>query len=304
MGASGANRVDETKAASRTRPALAVMAGAVLLGLSPIGVRLSELGPQATNLWRFLLALPILAALAAMERERPSPRQTGWLVFAGLLFGLELSLWAAALGYTSVANATLLSNMTPVFAAGFGWLLFREKLTAGVAWGGAAALAGAVTLALARAQAGAGPAASAQDGWLGDALGFGSAIGYAGYLMIVRGLGGRVGVGAVMFWASLSAAVYAFALSLALGENLLPRTPRGWAVLVMLGVVVQAGAQGLIAYGVGRLPIALSTILLWLQPLAAAALAWFLFGEKLGPLAFAGAGLILAGVFAVQRARA
>jgi drug/metabolite transporter (DMT)-like permease len=40
------------------------------------------------------------------------------------------------------------------------------------------------------------------------------------------------------------------------------------------------------------------------QPVAAAALSWVLFGESLGPLAFAGAGLVLGGVFMVQRARA
>ena len=33
------------------------------------------------------------------------------------------ALWAAALGYTTVVNATLLSNMTPLFAVGLGWLI-------------------------------------------------------------------------------------------------------------------------------------------------------------------------------------
>jgi drug/metabolite transporter (DMT)-like permease len=223
-------------------------------------------------------------------------------VLAGLLFGLELSLWAAALGKTTVANATLLANMTPVFAAVFGWLVFKERLGPVVLGGGATALAGAVILALARAQAGEGPA-SPEQGWIGDAMGLAAALGYAGYLLIVRSLGARVGVGAVMFWATLSAAIYALALSLALGEALLPQTLRGWAILVGLGVVVQAGGQGFIAYGVGRLPIVVSTVLLWTQPVAAAVLSWILFGEELGPLALTGAALILAGLFVVQRAR-
>jgi drug/metabolite transporter (DMT)-like permease len=40
-----------------------------------------------------------------------------------------------------------------------------------------------------------------------------------------------------------------------------------------------------------------------MQPLVAAVLAWVLFGEALGSLAFAGAALILAGIFTVQRNR-
>lgn len=290
--------------AGRVKAVAAAMGGAALLGLSPIGVRLSELGPQATNLWRFALALPILALWAASSgRPIPPTRQTGWLLFAGLLFGLELSLWATALSHTTVANATLLSNMTPIFAAAFGWFVFKERLKPEIYWGGAAALAGAFILAFARARSGAGPAATPEEGWIGDGLGFASAIGYAGYLLIVRSLGGQVSTGAVMFWATLSAAAYALGLSLFLGERLLPETWRGWAVLVALGVVVQAAAQGLIAYGVLRLPIVVSTILLWMQPLSAAVISWFLFGEHLGALAFAGAGLILCGVFMVQRAR-
>jgi drug/metabolite transporter (DMT)-like permease len=116
-------------------------------------------------------------------------------------------------------------------------------------------------------------------------------------------LRGRIGTGGVMFLATLSAAAYALALSLAIGEQLLPQTVRGWIVLLVLGVVVQAVAQGLIAYGVARLPIVVSTIMLWMQPMSAAVMSWILFGEALGPLALLGAALILAGVFVVQRSR-
>lgn len=287
----------------RAPTALAVLLGAALLGLAPIGVRLSELPPVATNLWRFLFALPVLAAMAAMERPQAGPRERTWLLGAGIFFGIELSLWAAALTQTTVANATLLANMTPVFAAAFGWFVFKERVGSGVLAGGAAALVGAVILTLARAQAGEGPAGR-EAGFIGDAMGLVAAMGYAAYLLIVRRIGARVGVGGVMFWASLSAAAYSLCVALLLGEPLLPQTLEGWAILVGLGLVVQAAGQGLIAYGVGRLPIVVSTVLLWMQPLAAAALSWLIFGEELGPLALAGAALILAGLYVVQRARA
>lgn len=283
------------------RAALAALTGAGLLGFSPIAIRISEVGPHATNMWRFLFALPILAVLAAVMRPIPSTRQTGWLLFAGILFGVEISIWAAALDYTTVANATLLTNLTPIFAALFGWLFLRERLGLAVLAGGAVALTGAVTLTLARTHAAAGP--GGDQAWLGDLLSCCSAIGYAGYLLIVRSLGKDVSVGAVMFWATLSSAIVAFAASLAFHETMLPQTMWGWANLVALCVLVQICGQGLIAYGVGRLPIVISTVLLWMQPLVAAALSWVLFGEALGPLAFVGAALILAGIYTVQSAR-
>lgn len=282
---------------------MAAAGGAALLGLSPIFVRLSELGPQATNFWRFALALPILAVWATISGcdRAGTSREIGWLLLAGLFFGAEVGLWAAALDLTTVTNATLLSNMTPIFAAAFGWVLFKERLQPGIWWGGALALLGALTLSIARARAGAGPAP--ELGWLGDTMGLTAAVGYAAYLLIVRSLATRVSTGAVMLWASLSAMVFAAVASVLMGESFLPTTFQAWLPLIGLGLIVQALAQGLIAYGVGRLPIVVSTILLWMQPLSAAVLSWLFFGEALGPLALSGAGLILFGVFLVQRAR-
>lgn len=277
---------------------VAVLIGATLLGLAPIGVRLSEVPPVATSLWRFIFALPVLA-LWALNDKPASGRDTRLLLLAGVFFGLELSLWAVALTKTTVANATLLTNMTPIFAALFGWLLLKEKIAPAILLGGAIALCGAVLLAAGRA---AGPASANEEG-LGDLMAMGSAFGYAAYLLIVRSIGKRVGVGAIMFWAAVSAAAVAFVIALLLGEQLLPHSLRGWLILIGLGLVVQVGGQGLIAYGVGRLPIMVSTVLLWMQPLAAAVLSWLLFGEALGPLALFGAALVLAGLFLVQRSR-
>lgn len=277
---------------------VAVLIGATLLGLAPIGVRLSEVPPVATSLWRFIFALPVLA-LWALNDKPASGRDTRLLLLAGVFFGLELSLWAVALTKTTVANATLLTNMTPIFAALFGWLLLKEKIAPAILVGGAIALCGAVLLAAGRA---AGPASANEEG-LGDLMAMGSAFGYAAYLLIVRSIGKRVGVGAIMFWAAVSAAAVAFVIALLLGEQLLPHSLRGWLILIGLGLVVQVGGQGLIAYGVGRLPIMVSTVLLWMQPLAAAVLSWLLFGEALGPLALFGAALVLAGLFLVQRSR-
>ncbi len=285
------------------KAALAALTGGALLGFSPIVMRLSEVGPHASNFWRFLLALPILALWAALSRPIPTRRQTVWLLVGGILFGIEVSLWAVALGLTTVTNATLLANLTPVFAALFGWFLFRERPRLAVIVGVAIALGGAAVLAVARARATAGPADDAETGWLGDALGLAAAFHYAGYLLILRMLGKDMNVGAVMFWATLSSVLVALGLATMFHEPLLPQTLNGWLLLIGLAVVVQVGGQGLVAYGVGRLPIVASTVLLWMQPIVAAALSWILFEEALGPLALVGAALVLAGIYVVQRNR-
>jgi len=286
-------------AGERTRAILAVAGGAAILGLAPVGMRLSELGPQATAFWRFAFALPVLAvAVAAMRSRAPAAGDGRLLALAGVFFALDLGLWHAALGLTTVANATLYSNMTPVIAAAAGWLLFGEAL--GLAWflGAGLAVAGALAMSWSRAQMG-------QGLLVGDLLGVASMVWYAAYLIAMRAVRARVSTVVAMLATTAAALAGAALITVGVGEtSWLPQTPTGWAVLAMLGVIVHCGGQGFIAYGLGKLPIALSTILLFVQPVAAAAFGWLMFDEPLGRVGLMGAAAILVGVFIVQRARA
>jgi drug/metabolite transporter (DMT)-like permease len=278
---------------------LVVAGGAFLIGLAPIGMRLSELGPQATGFWRFVFALPLLALLFALKPAAPAKRLP-ILLIAGFCFGLDIAFWHAALGMTTVANATLATNMTPIVAAVAGWFLFKEPVTRGWIAGAAIAFTGAIALSYARSMSH-DEALAGERGLLGDLFGLVSCFWYASYLIILRMERPHTSTRAVMLVTTLGAAFLSLGAAIVMGEQLIPHTLRGWAVLVGLGIVVHVAGQGLIAYGVGRLPIALSTVLLWVQPIAAAAFSWMLFDEALAPLAFAGAALVLAGVWLVQR---
>jgi drug/metabolite transporter (DMT)-like permease len=286
----------------RLGAAAAVAIGAGLLGFAPILMRLSDLGPQATALWRFLFALPVLAILAARspkpDRDATASNAPA-LLLAGIFFGLDIAFWHASLTMTTVANATLLSNMTPIIAAIAGFVLYRQRLTRGFVIGAGVALAGATALTLARAQAGQG-----QTGFGGEAIALVSGVWYAAYLIMMDRYRRTIAAWPLMFVSTVAAAALALLASVFMGEPLLPHSAQGWAILLALGVVVHVGGQGFIAIGLGRLPIAISTVILWIQPVAAAALSWVLFQESLGPLALCGAALVLGGIYLVQRSRA
>ena len=59
--------------------------------------------------------------------------------------------------------------------------------------------------------------------------------------------------------------------------------------------------QGLIVAGVGRTPAAAGGLLLLIQPVTAALIAWALFGEALTQVQLAGCALILCGVWLAGR---
>src|SRR3970282_2758326 len=75
---------------------LALFCGATFIALSPIWVRLADVGPTASAFWRVALALPLLwvaFALAARARATPDRRQRWLLAAAGLAFAGRLVVW-------------------------------------------------------------------------------------------------------------------------------------------------------------------------------------------------------------------
>ena len=117
----------EISGADRRIAMIVLLAGACIIGLAPILVRLADSGPAAVGFWRMMFALPLLALIARRESGGVGP--PGWvLVFAGVAFALDLASWHYGIALTSVAKATILSNLTPVIVTGVAWLVFRERV--------------------------------------------------------------------------------------------------------------------------------------------------------------------------------
>ncbi len=56
---------------------VALLAGAIAMGVSPAFVRHADVGPFASAFWRATLALPLLAVWARLERPRGAPAHAG-----------------------------------------------------------------------------------------------------------------------------------------------------------------------------------------------------------------------------------
>lgn len=306
-----------TGVAASGRGALAALfSGGLAIGLAPIFVRLSELPPAATAFWRLAFAVPVLTVWMLLEQRAGEPasrvsdaarpsgapalpavvhpailwRDGAGLLLAGGCFAADLAVWHWSLRYTSVANATLLPNFAPLFVTLGGWWLFRERvswlfmLAMGVAFAGAAVLMGE-SFHL-------GP----ETLW-GDALGLGTSVFYAGYILAVGRLRARFSTAVIMVWSGAVSAGVLLVVAVASGENLLASSLSGWLTLLGLALISHAGGQSLIAYALAHLPAAFSSLGLLIQPAAAAVLAWPLLGEVLRVQQGVGAAIILAGIF-------
>jgi drug/metabolite transporter (DMT)-like permease len=281
------------------RHALAVLfVGAVAIALSPIFVRLSEIGPTATAFYRTALAVPALFLWMALENRRAAPAAGGddWrpFVLAGLCFAGDLAFWHWSIKFTSVANATLFANFAPVFVALGGFLVFGVRVRAGFVGALVLTLFGAVILM--------GDSIGLSRSHLaGDALGLVTAMFYAGYMLVVGRLRARASTARIMAWTALITSAALLPVALVSGESLLPGSARGWAVLIGLALVSHSFGQGAIAYALAHLPTAFSSVALLVQPLMAAFFAWLILHEPLTPLQGIGGAVILIGILIARR---
>jgi drug/metabolite transporter (DMT)-like permease len=272
----------------------ALLAGACVIGAAGILVRLADVGPAAAGMWRLMFALPLLAMLAAR-----SPRGIGGpstlATLAGIAFALDLGFWHYGLTHTSVAKATVLTNLTPVVVTAVAWIVFGQRPTRVFLAAVALAVSGAWIMAAAR-----GGGTSGSNPLLGDLLSTTTAFWYALYFLAMSAARRHDAAMRVMFWSTVTGAPLLLCAAWLLGESLVPATAGGWAVGVTLGSVHVAG-QGLIAWALGRLPAATASVTVLVQPVVAAVLGGMVFGERLGLWQFVGAAVALSGVLLAQR---
>ncbi|MEM6615086.1 MAG: DMT family transporter [Pseudomonadota bacterium] len=275
---------------------LAVVVGAIAMGASPIFVRLADVGPFASAFWRAALALPFLWAWMRWERSSPLVGDTNdrlpWrgILLMGFFFAGDLFFWHLSIVNTTVANATFFATLSPVFVLLAGWLIFKEKISRNQTLGLVICLSGG-TLLLGTS------IAFAPERISGDAYGMLTGMFFAAYIITMGKTRLRgIPAGTVMFWSTAVTAAFLLPPALLFEAHLFPQSWAGFWWLLILAVIAQVGGQGLLSVALGKLAASFSSLVIFLEGVAAAFLGWVVLAEALTPLQVAGAMLIIFGV--------
>ncbi len=281
----------------------AAVLGASAIAFSAILVRLSEATPVTAAVFRCAYALPPLALLARLEARRFGPRDARarsitWI--AGVLLAIDLVFWHHAIEAVGAGLATVLGNLQVVVVAVLAHFLLRERVTRSILVAILTALVGVVMISGVLEQG-----AYGENPSLGVLFGVLTSVSYAGFLLVLRrGAADLRGVAGPLFDATLSATVVAAAIG-AVGGGLAlePSWPaHGW--LIALALTSQVMGWLLISVSLPRLPAALTSVLLLVQPVGSVALGVVLLDEAPSALQLAGVALILSGVVLAARDRA
>jgi drug/metabolite transporter (DMT)-like permease len=285
----------------------ALMVGAVTLGMSPILVRLSELGPTATAFHRVFLALPVLWLWSTLEKRRQNsalevastrPLSTrkdyAVMALAGFFFAGDLAFWHWSLQFTTVANATLLATMAPVWVTLGSFFLFKERFSKLFLFGVAVAIFGAGILM--------GDSLSlSMDRLFGDFLGLITGMFFGSYMLTVGRLRAHFSTSTIMLLSTAVTAAILLPVTLVSGEAMIAATLSGWVVLLSLSLLTHVGGQGAIAYAMAHLPASFSSVAMLLEGIAAVFLAWIILSEAPGIWQILGACIVMGGIVIARR---
>jgi len=277
----------------------ALVLGAVAMGVSPVMVRLADVGPYASAFWRVGLALPILYLWARSEAGNAAitaALRTPAVLIAGLLFAGDLFFWHLAIVNTTVANATFLATTAPIWVVLGSWALIGERVERQVMVGLALCVAGGAVLL-------GGSYSLAPERIWGDLYGIITSLFFGGYFLALRVARRTVASGAATFASTVVTAPVLLAVAAVLEPTLWPASLGGVAALFGLAFISHAGGQGLLAFALGHLPAAFSSLVIFLEAVAAALIAWLVLGETLGLEQAIGGSLILGGIV-IARPRA
>lgn len=272
---------------------VALFASAAAMGASGIFVRLAETGPFASAFWRVALSLPFLWVWAFSARGSTA-RQPGWSkaeIGAGLLFAGDLFFWHLAIRDTSITNATLLATLAPVWIVLASGMVLGERVGRRTLAGLGLCLLGGLALV-------GGSWHMATGGVKGDLWGLITSFFFAAYFLTIKvaRADGR-SAGLVMARSTVVTTLALFVVVLVAGESFRPESLAGLGALVALALVSQVGGQGLLAVALGVLPAAFSSLVIFLESVAAASLGWLVLDEPLTLPQMVGGVAILAGVF-------
>lgn len=278
---------------------LFLSAGILSISASAIFIRLAKAPSLSIAFWRVSFSLLLLAPLwvspKRWETIRSLTRQQQLQLFAsGICLGVHFWAWITSLALTSVAASVLLVTTNPLWVGLLSPWLVGERLS-WRAWAGiAVAMTGTAIVALSA------DGSQQANPLLGNGLALLGAVAASGYLMFGRNVRPHLDL-----WSYASATLAGAWLVLVVGMLVTGTQAFGfrwidWPLFLCMALFPQMVGHNSISWSLRYLRADVVAVLLLLEPIGSALMAWLLLQEapeasiwQGGPLLLLGVGVVL-----------
>lgn len=225
------------------KPRLALAIGILCISIFPILVKLKLTPGLISAFYRMAFAFSILIPFAIFSGKFKIP-PTKYLLLAllcGILFGSDVAVWNIAIQESSATQASLLTNLSPVWVGIASFLFLSPKPKTNFWIGTLVAIFGMVTFVGFHFF-------TALDFDRAFIFAILSGIFYAAYLLISKNTLGEVDVFSFMFLSLFASSIYLGIICLWAKEPFTGFSNTGWGVLVIQAVICQLTAWFLISF--------------------------------------------------------
>ena len=277
-----------------------IVIGVIGISLSSIFVRYAQSPSAVTAAWRLLwtvvLMTPVVLGKKTVRQEfaAADKKSIALSALSGLFLAIHFVLWFESLAHTTVASSTTIV-CTEVIWVALGFCLFlKGRLSLKAIAAIAVTLLGSIAIAWS-------DSGSGGHHLYGDILALLAAVAVAVYTLLGRVVQKKVSTAVytyLLYWACL---VCLLLTCLVQGENMFAYGIRPVAVGLLLSVFSTILGHSIFSWCLKYFSPAFVSASKLCEPVVAAILAGFLFGEIPAPLQIAGGVLILGGVLYYSR---
>lgn len=280
----------------------ALLLGVIFLSVSPLFVRWADAPGPVTSFYRMFTAVTIAGIVLLVSGKADGPKRLSWQIWilpitAGVFSGFDHAFWSTSIESTSVANATLLNYIAPLWVGLVAVFILREKYAIYFWVGMALVLSGAWIIS----------GVSLKDlssfSVRGEGFAIFSSIFYGGYFILSQRSRKHFSVMRYLLISSSAAMITLLLIIVSTGSPIFGYSWKTYLLFLIAGIISQFGGYYCINFALGEIPAPIVSAVLVLQPVLTALMAVRFEGEPLGIGQILGGGLVLSGVFILNKSR-
>lgn len=274
-----------------SNPRINLIIGIISISIFPVLVKWAPVSGVTSAFYRMLLGLLFLLPYMFFRRKFTLPSGALWIpiVLCGIIFASDIAVWNLSIHYSNATQATLLTNLSPVWV-GVGTFLFLPDKPAPRFWlGTLIALIGMVILIGVETF-------MTMKFDLGFALAMLSGVLYASYMLISKTVLNKIDIVSFMTVSMAISSIYLFVICLIFDQPIWHFEPLIWGVFVVQGLVCQLIGWLTINAAMKQMDAKSVSLSLLSQAIVTGIFAWVFIGEKITAQMISGGVVILIGI--------
>lgn len=277
----------------KIHPYIPIIIGVISVSLSAIFVKMSNADSGVIAFYRMLFSIVLMSPVFLLKytHELKMLNKRDWMFsfIAGVFLSFHFILWFESLNYTSVASSTVLVTLQPLFAFVGTYIFFKEPLSIKTILSGLIAIAGSVLISWGDFQV-------SGSALYGDILALIACALITGYLLFGQDVRKRISLITYTFVVYSVSSLTLFLYVLVKGESFGPYPAAEWMWFVLLAIIPNLLGHTLFNWSLKWVSTNVISIAILFEPVGAAILAFYIFGEKLISTQIIGGLIVLAGI--------